>query len=76
MSLITDGDNSNLLYPPDMAEESSQFMKNACIMDFCIHSNTLTSGTWCPNSFHILASLTIREIRYTFFETKKKEDNL
>lgn len=38
-------------------------MKNACIMDFCIHSNTLTSGTWCPNSFHILASLTIRCLR-------------
>lgn len=27
--------NFNLLYPPDiMAEESSYFMKNACIMDF------------------------------------------
>lgn len=42
--------NSNLLYPPDMAEESSQFMKNACMKDFLtkymyIVSNTWTSGT-------------------------------
>lgn len=38
MSLIIDGDNSNFLYLLDMVEESSQFMKNVCIMDLCIYS--------------------------------------
>lgn len=48
MSLIIDGDNSNFLYLLDMVEESSQFMKNVCIMDmdFCIYSNILISGIW------------------------------